>query len=82
MTTARNLNPEMVTSRGKTFFENLIWLTSEEATDYLRLPSPEALRQLVYRGVLKKPGRLGRLLRFKKKDLDQHLESPPPQKWR
>lgn len=54
-------------------FENLIWLNSNEAAQYLRV-SPEALRVLVYRGVVK-PYKLGRRNRFKREDLDKLIES-------
>lgn len=57
------------------FFENLVWLTSEEARVYLRLSSRAALRQLVYRGVLPRPGKIGRSYRFKRTDLDDFIES-------
>ena len=57
------------------FFDNLVWLTTEEARIYLRLPSKEALRQLIYRGVLNRPCKLGRSYRFKKSELDMHIES-------
>lgn len=59
----------------KMFFDNLVWLTSEEARVYLRLSSREALRQLIYRGVILRPARIGRSYRFKKVDLDNWLES-------
>ncbi|MBL7716356.1 MAG: helix-turn-helix domain-containing protein [Bdellovibrionales bacterium] len=56
------------------FFENLTWLTSDEAAEYLRLPSVGALRVLVCRG--KVPfHKLGRALRFKRVELDQLLDS-------
>lgn len=54
-------------------FDNLIWLNSKEAAQYLRV-SPEALRVLVYRGVIK-PYKLGRRSRFKREDLDKLIES-------
>lgn len=57
----------------KLIFENLTWLTSDEAAVYLRLRSVGALRVLVCRGQI--PFRkLGRRLRFKKVELDRFLE--------
>ena len=59
--------------QGSVFFENLTWLTSDEAAEYLRLPSVGALRALVCRR--KVPfHKLGRSLRFKKNELDRLLE--------
>lgn len=55
-------------------FENLKWLTSREAVEYLRLPSLGALRQLVYRRRVPFT-KLGKNLRFNREDLDQFLES-------
>ena len=55
-------------------FENLIWLNSNEATQYLRVTNG-ALRLMIYRGILK-PYKLGRRNRFKKDDLDRLIESP------
>lgn len=59
-------------SKGQ-LFENLIWLNSNEAAQYLRV-SPKALRVWVCRGVII-PYKLGRLNRFKRKDLDRLIES-------
>lgn len=56
-------------------FENLIWLNAKEASEYLRL-SVSSLRLKVHRGQIK-GYKLGNLLRFKKSDLDQLLESSP-----
>lgn len=56
-----------------TFFENLTWLTSNEATEYLRLPSVGALRVLVCKRKIPFH-KLGRSLRFKKSELDRLLE--------
>ena len=49
-------------------FENLIWLNSNEATQYLRVTNG-ALRLMIYRGILK-PYKLGRRNRFKKDELN------------
>jgi excisionase family DNA binding protein len=45
-------------------------MTAAEAADYLRVPSPKALYQRVARGQVK-AYRLGRGLRFRRRDLDQ-----------
>jgi excisionase family DNA binding protein len=45
------------------------WMTAGEAADYLRLPSVGALYQRVARGQVK-PLRLGRQMRFRRRDLD------------
>lgn len=58
----------------QTFFDNLKWLTSREATEYLRLPSVGALRQLVYRRRIPF-SKMGRSLRFNRHELDRFLES-------
>ena len=55
-------------------FENLTWLTANEAAEYLRLPSVGALRVLVCRRGIPFH-KLGRRLRFKKVDLDRVLET-------
>ena len=55
-------------------FENLTWLTSNEATDYLRLPSVGALRVLVCERRIPFH-KLGRSLRFKKTELDRLLDA-------
>jgi excisionase family DNA binding protein len=55
-------------------FENLAWLTSEEAAVYLRLPSVGALRVLVCRRKLPFH-KLGRRLRFNKMELDGLLDA-------
>jgi len=55
------------------FFDNLIWLTSEEAAFYIR-KSVGALRTMVSRGQIKcKKWR--RRLYFRKDDLDRLLEN-------
>lgn len=57
----------------KTFFENLIWLTADEAAQYLRI-SVANIRVKVHRGQVK-PRYLNGKLRFKRSDLDNLLES-------
>jgi excisionase family DNA binding protein len=56
-----------------TFFENLIWLNSSEAAEYLRI-SVENLRLKVHRGQLKAKY-LNSRLRFRKSELDDLLDS-------
>ena len=56
------------------FFDNLTWLTSSEATEYLRLPSVGALRVLVFKRQVPFH-KLGRNLRFKKCELDRLLDA-------
>lgn len=55
-------------------FENLTWLTSDEAAAYLRLPTVGALRVLVCKRKLPFH-KLGRRLRFRKSELDQFLDA-------
>ena len=57
----------------KRFFDNLIWLNTKEASEYLRI-SIGSLKNFVYRGVIT-PRKLGRLNRFRKDELDRLLES-------
>tara|TARA_Y100001936_G_C16043325_1_gene653038 strand:- start:1422 stop:1631 length:210 start_codon:yes stop_codon:yes gene_type:complete len=57
------------------FFENLIWLNSKEAAEYLRI-SENNLRVKVSRGEIPVQGRLGRCLRFRRDELDKFLEAP------
>ncbi len=53
-------------------FENLIWLTTEEAAIYLR-KSADAIRHLVYRGDLR-ARKFKRRLYFKRDELDELLD--------
>lgn len=57
-------------------FEKLKWLTSSEATVYLRIPSLNALRQLVYRRRIPFY-KIGRKLLFNKAELDLFIRSNP-----
>ena len=57
----------------ETFFENLVWMTSEEAARYLR-KSVGALRTAVCRGQLR-ARKWRRRLYFRKIELDRLLES-------
>jgi len=54
-------------------FENLIWMTSDEAASYLR-KTTGALRTAVCRGQIRAK-KFHRRLYFKKKDLDHLLET-------
>ena len=53
--------------------ENLVWLTSEEAATYLRIPVG-SVRNFVYQGILPFY-KFQRRLRFKKSDLEKILEA-------
>ena len=55
------------------FFENLIWLSTKEAAEYLRI-TVGALKNRIYRGEIL-PKKFGRLNRFRKKDLDRLIDS-------
>ena len=54
-------------------FENLIWLSTEEAARLLRRSS-HALRQLVYKGKIRSRKFGGRLY-FKRSELDELIET-------
>jgi len=60
-------------SEKEPLFENLVWLNSKDAANYLR-KTVGALRVLVCRGQLK-AYKWGRRLYFKKAELDRLLES-------
>ena len=55
------------------FFDNLVWLTTEEAAQYLR-KSANAVRLLVYRGALR-ARKFRRRLYFKKDELCALIET-------
>lgn len=57
----------------ETFFENLVWMTSEEAARYLR-KTVGALRTAVCRGQIR-ARKWRRRLYFRKIELDRMLES-------
>jgi excisionase family DNA binding protein len=57
----------------KGLFDNLIWLNTKEAAEFLRV-SPNSLRIMVCRGEIPSY-KLGKRLRFKKSELDELLES-------
>jgi excisionase family DNA binding protein len=55
------------------FFDNLIWLTTDEAAIFLR-KSSHALRQMTYKGRIR-PRKFGGRLYFKKAELDQLIDT-------
>ena len=61
-------------------FDNLIWLNSKEAAEYLRI-SDNNRRVKVSRGEIPVHGRLGRSLRFRRDELDNLLETPNKEKF-
>ena len=63
----------MIASEEEKLFDNLIWLTTEEAAKYLR-KSANALRVMVHRGQLR-ARKFRRRLYFKKVELDELLET-------
>jgi excisionase family DNA binding protein len=54
-------------------FNNLIWLTTEEAARFLR-KSSHALRQMIYKGKIH-PRKFGGRLYFKRSELDQLIDT-------
>lgn len=68
----RNLEYNSVGATPQLIFENLIWLTTEEAAVYLR-KSADAVRHLVYRGDLK-ARKFKRRLYFRRDELDELLD--------
>lgn len=69
----KKVNPVCSLCREQRFFENLIWLTTKEAAEYLRI-SVGALKNKIYRGEVF-PYKFGKLNRFRKKDLDLLLST-------
>ena len=57
----------------KLLFENLTWLTTEEAAQYLR-KSANAIRILVFKKILR-ARKFHRRLYFKKSELDEVIEA-------
>lgn len=68
----RHLEYNSVGAKSQLIFENLIWLTTEEAAVYLR-KSADAVRHLVYRGDLK-ARKFKRRLYFRRDELDELLD--------
>ncbi len=56
-------------SKDSKIFENLIWLNTKEAAEYLRT-TPRQIRKWVYQGKIQAYRLLGKSLRFKKCELD------------
>lgn len=69
---SRNLGVEALAS-APTLFENLVWLSSEEAADYLR-KTVGALRVMVCRGQIR-AYKWRRRLFFKRSELDSMLNA-------
>lgn len=68
------MNPESASFSGReTFFDNLVWMTSEEAAKYLR-KSVGAVRTAVCRGQLR-ARKWRRRLYFKRIELEKMLEA-------
>lgn len=61
-----NPNPDVL-------FNNLIWLNTKEAAEYLRV-SPDNIRVLVYRGVIR-AYKFNNRSRFKREELSRAIES-------
>jgi Helix-turn-helix domain len=55
-------------------FENLIWLTTEEARQFLRKKTTHAVRQMLYKGKIRARKFDGRLY-FKRTELHRHIDS-------
>lgn len=63
----------MKQNKNNEFFNNLIWLNTNEAAEYLRV-SPENIRVLVYRGVIR-AYKFNNRNRFKREELSLAIES-------
>lgn len=57
----------------RTLFDNLIWLTTDEAAQFLR-KSSHALRQMTYKGKIK-PRKFGGRLYFKRTELNDLVDT-------
>lgn len=71
MSDIKNIIPEILNKYSVTFFDNMVWLSSEEAAVYIR-KSVGALRTMVSRGQIKYI-KWKRRLYFRKNDLDDLL---------
>lgn len=69
MNKLRTANVISFNEKRNLFFENCIWLNTEEAAEYLRT-TPKQLRKWVYQGKVKAYKLLSKSLRFKKTELD------------
>lgn len=68
-----NKTVEETSEPSTTLFNNLIWLTTDEAAFFLR-KSTHALRQMVYKGKIRAKKFSGRLY-FRKDDLHELIET-------
>ena len=59
--------------KARSLFENLIWLTTDEAATFLR-KSSHALRQMTYKGKIR-PRKFGGRLYFKKAELNDLVDT-------
>lgn len=64
---------KVIYNKRNTLFNNLEWMDSKEASEYLRT-TIGSLRNMVYRGQLPAK-KLGNRLRFKKSDLEHLLDN-------
>ena len=71
--TGKNQNVSHETCESDLFFENLIWMTTEDAAKYLR-KTVNAIRIMVHRRVLRARKFKNRLY-FRREELDELLES-------
>ena len=60
-------------NKARSLFENLIWLTTDEAATFLR-KSSHALRQMTYKGKIR-PRKFGGRLYFKKAELNDLVDT-------
>jgi excisionase family DNA binding protein len=74
ITEARKIkyNSQTESMNSDEIFNNLIWMTTEDAARYLR-KSTDAIRHLVYRGDLK-ARKFKRRLYFRRDELDEMLD--------
>lgn len=68
-----NINSNSHLKKCDRFFDNFIWLNTNEAAEYLRT-TPKQIRNWVYQGKIKFYKLFDRRLRFKKTDLDLLLK--------
>lgn len=68
-------NEEKMKYKAPKLFDNqIMWMNSKEAAEYLRISVPN-LRVKVSRGEIPINGRLGRCWRFRRDELDKLLQS-------
>lgn len=71
--TTKEISYMKTNDRTQLFNNQIVWLDSKEAAQYLRI-SAANLRVKVSRGEILVNGRLGRTLRFRREELDRLLE--------